>query len=106
VLQSSACWQWRETVTILRKLLGGEQDHPESLLNNHVLAAVLHLNERASTVWSTTSPRCGHVRRLLDWMKEYNVTRCRHCTLLLSSLSTEAIAVELLRDMQQQQPSA
>jgi hypothetical protein len=41
-------------------------------------------------------------------MKEYNMSPdVVTCTLLLSSLSTEAkIAVELLRDMQQRQPSS
>jgi hypothetical protein len=39
-------------------------NHPGIITEQSRLAAVLHLNERASTVWSTTSPRCGHVRRI------------------------------------------
>jgi hypothetical protein len=73
----------------------------ESLLNNHVLAAVLHLNERVDRLWSTTSPRCGMSVALLDWMKEYNMSPvtvhrcCRVCR-------PGGQAGELLRDMQQQ----
>jgi pentatricopeptide repeat protein len=110
VLQSSACWQWRETVTILQEIVAvaaHDESSLESLLNNHVLAAVLQLNERASAVFGRQHHHDGAAISvgLLDWMKEYNVSPdVVTCTLLLSSLSTEAkIAVQLLRDMQQQQ---
>jgi pentatricopeptide repeat protein len=104
VLRSSACWQWRETVTILYDIMVAAVDDP--LLNNHVLAAVLQLNERASVVHGRQHHHGAAMSvALLDWMKEYNISPdIITCTLLLSSLSTEAkVAVEFLRDMQQQQ---
>lgn len=115
VLESSGCWQWRETVQILQDVVSSasakNRDHLESsvLLNNHVLSAVLQLNERAFEVFGRRHHHGAAIAvEFLDWMKANQLEPdLVTCTLLLTSLSTESrIAVNLLRDMQRQHVSA